>query len=807
MATKKLEIPVKGMHCASCALRVEQALKSVPGVESANVNLATETASLALDPQLPAPADLAAAVDRAGYHIPSQTIRLAVRGMHCASCVNTVESTLKAVAGVADARVNLATEEASVDYFRWWTTPEQLTAAVAAAGYQASIAGEERAPDYREQEVRDTRSRMVLGLILTALIMPLAMAPHIPGLARINHNLLNWIMLALATPVQFWCGADFYRGAWAMARRRTTDMNTLIALGSSVAYLYSLAATISPPLAKEGVYFDTSAAIITLILVGRYLEARAKGRASRAVEALLRLRPPTARLRRDGKEVEVPVEQVRPGDVLVVRPGESIPVDGTVLEGMSSIDESMVTGESLPVDKAPGDTVVAGTINRFGAFVFRAERVGADTVLARIVRLVREAQGSKAAVQRIADRVASVFVPSVIVIALLTLAVWILAFPEKGFTFAMLRCVAVLIVACPCALGLATPTAVMVGTGRGAQLGVLFKTAQSLETVGRIDTVVFDKTGTLTRAQLKLQALVPAPGVSETELLSSLASAEGRSEHPLAQAVLRHARESSIQTTDPESFEALPGFGLRATVNGHTVLAGNERLFADNGIAVDTLSQSASALQDRGQTAIFVALDGRPLGLAAFSDELKDGVSEAVADLKVMGLRVVLLSGDVESAAHAVAREVGIQEVLAQVTPEAKAETIRSLRPQRTVAMVGDGINDAPALAEADLGVALGTGTDVAVEAADIALISGDVRAVPLAIALGRRTLKVIYQNLFLAFIYNVLMIPLAAGVLYHWGLVLNPMFAAAAMAASSVSVVTNALRLARFQGRHSPAQ
>ena len=799
MPQRQLQVAVKGMHCASCAVRVEQALRAVPGVGEASVNLATETASLSVDPQAVSPEGLLGAVERAGYQAAAETVRLSIRGMHCASCVQRVESALKAVPGVREARVNLASEEASVDYFPWWASTDQLMAAVATVGYAASLA--EVGMDEREEELRETRTRMIVGAVLTTIIMALGTAHHAGWLTGLSTTGLNWMLLLLATPVQFWCGAAFYAGAWAVARRATTDMNTLIALGSSAAYFYSLAVRVVwTEAGKGGVYFDTSAAIITLILVGRYLEARAKRRASRALEALLRLRPPAARVRRNGAEVEVSVESVQPGDLLVVRPGESIPVDGLVVEGTSTMDESMVTGESLPVDKAPGDQVIAGTINRFGSFVFRAERVGGDTVLANIVRLVREAQGSKARVQRLADRVASVFVPAVVLVAAAALAVWILVAPEKGFAFAMMRAVAVLIIACPCALGLATPTAVMVGTGRGAQLGILFKNAQSLETVGRINTVVFDKTGTLTRAQLKVQTVIPARGVAEGDLLSLLASAESRSEHPLARAVLEHARNASLPITDPKTFEALPGFGLRAVVNGRSVLVGNQTLLAEHNIATELLAEQARALQEKGQTVVFLAANGNLLGLIGLSDEVKEGAREAVQALKADRLDVVLLSGDTEVAARAVGREAGIEDVLAQVSPQEKAHTIRNLRQQRVVAMVGDGINDAPALAEADLGVALGTGTDVAVETADIALVSGDVRTVPLAISLGRRTLAVIRQNLFLAFIYNVVMIPLAAGVLYpSTGLLLSPMFAAAAMAASSVSVVTNALRLGRF--------
>jgi Cu+-exporting ATPase len=662
------------------------------------------------------------------------------------------------------------------------------------------------------------------------------------------------VLLLLATPVQFWAGARFYRGAWAALRHRTSDMNTLIAVGTSAAYGYSVAMTLAPSyfLARgfaPAVYFDTSAVIITLILFGRLLEATARGRTSEAIKRLMGLQAKTARVVRDGREVDVPVESVEIGDLVVVRPGEKIPVDGVVRQGASAVDESMLTGESLPVEKRPGDEVVGATLNRTGTFRFQATKVGRDTVLAQIIRLVEEAQGSKAPIQRLADYVASIFVPVVLGLAVLTFAVWALLGPEPALLFALLNFVGVLIIACPCALGLATPTAIMVGTGKGAEHGILIRSGESLETAQRIQTVVFDKTGTLTRglpevtdieprgesrepraetqvpsasrepraasrednphAALRTPESVPHPGPlprgggeGAEELLRLAAALERGSEHPLGEAIVRAAEAAGVAPEGAEDFEAVPGHGVRGKVSGRAVVLGNARLMREAGVDVGALAARAEALAAEGKTPVYVAADGAALGLLAVADTLKPESVEAVRALAGMGLEVVMLTGDNRRTAEAVARAAGIRRVLAEVLPEQKAQEVKRLQAEgRVVAMVGDGINDAPALAQADVGIAIGTGTDVAMEASDITLIRDDLRAVVTAIRLSQRTLRTIKQNLFWAFIYNVLGIPIAAGVLYPvTGMLLDPMLASAAMALSSVSVVSNSLRLRRFR-------
>ncbi|MGB6837697.1 MAG: copper-translocating P-type ATPase, partial [Dehalococcoidia bacterium] len=667
------------------------------------------------------------------------------------------------------------------------------------------------------------RLRLAFAAAVAALILIAGQYHRLPGLEEIPLGAVNSLFFVLATPVQFWAGWQFYRGAWRVARHLTADMNTLIAVGTSAAYFYSIVATFAPGAIESAagvsadVYFDTSAAIIALILLGRWLEARAKGRTSAAIKRLMGLRARTARLLRDGREVDVPVEEVAPGDVVIVRPGEKLPVDGVVLEGRSALDESMLTGESMPVEKGPGDEVYGATINSVGSFRFRATRVGRDSVLSQIIRLVEEAQGSKAPIQRLADVIASYFVPVVIAIALGTFAVWWIFGPAPAITFAILNTVAVLIIACPCALGLATPTAIMVGTGKGAEHGVLIRGGESLETAHRIQAVVLDKTGTITEGRPSVTDVIPGNPLSEDELLRLAASAERGSEHPLGEAIVAAARARGLPLADAADFEAVPGHGVRTQVEGRTILLGNLKLMRDRGLPLNGLEGRAEALSQDGKTPMFVAVDGKVSGLIAVADTVKPGAREAMAALRAMGLEVAMLTGDNRRTAEAIARQVGVERVLAEVLPEDKVNQVRLLqREGKVVAMVGDGINDAPALAQADLGIAIGTGSDVAMEASDITLLRGDLRGVVTAIGLSRRTMRTIRQNLFWAFFYNAALIPVAAGVLYplfsrtgvpgglepffgEFGF-LNPILAAAAMAFSSVSVMANSLRLRGFR-------
>ncbi|NJD27132.1 MAG: copper-translocating P-type ATPase, partial [Chloroflexi bacterium] len=763
-------------------------------------------------------------------------LALDIEGMTCASCVNRIERYLRKVDGVVEANVNLATERASI-VARPDVTIDQLIAAVDAAGYDAKVlvngapagaaaaAVEEAEPhaahreaarepetSFQQRHLADTRRRLIVAAVLTTpLLLGLAsmtIAPFLPAL------LTNpWFQLAVATPVQFYAGWPFYKGAWKVARHRATDMNTLIAVGTSAAYIYSLAAILFPGFFQAAgiatdeslpLYFDTSAAIITLILLGRFLEARARSHTSDAIKKLIGLQPRTARVLRDGAEVDIAIEEVVQGDVVLVRPGEKVAVDGLVQHGRSAVDESMITGESMPVTKEPGDEVVGGTLNTSGAFRFEATRGGRDTVLAQIVRLVQEAQGSKAPIQRLADLVTSYFVPAVLGIAALTFAAWFVFGPEPAFNLALLNMVAVLIIACPCALGLATPTSIMVGTGKGAENGVLFRNAEALERLHNVRAVVLDKTGTLTEGKPRVTDVIRAEGApDEGEVLRLAASAERGSEHPLGEAIVRFARdERRLELADAGDFDAVSGQGIAATVEGRQVIVGRPGFLESRDVDPGRLADAAAELASAGKTPVFVAIDGATAAVVAIADTLKAGSVEAVVELHRLGLEVVMLTGDNETTARAIAREAGVDRVLADVRPDEKAAQVRRLQSEgKMVAMVGDGINDAPALAQADVGVAIGTGTDVAIESGSVTLMSGDLRALVTAFALSRATMRNIKQNLFWAFAYNVALIPLAAGVFYPFtGILLDPIFAAAAMALSSVTVVSNALRLRRFR-------
>ncbi len=814
MTVDEKTAPAKAVHngttyyfCApGCKRTFEKDPESVlkggpPGMGHAPAQMVTMTPMRSKS--APAPAKAASSIKPVSLTIP-------IEGMSCASCVAKIEHGLSAVPGVSRAAVNLATEQATVEYQPGVTDPAAIQETIRSLGYTPvlsaapaaqSIVSPESREDRKQVAYRALKRRFWVAAALSVPVMLLGMSEHL-GLP-VPQAASFWLQLLLTTPVQFWAGWQFYRGAWAVCRHGTTDMNTLIALGTSAAYGYSVAATVAPEVFTAGgaipqVYFDSSAAIITLILLGRVLEARAKGRTSEALTRLIGLQAKQARVIRDGRELDIPVEEVKVGDVVIVRPGEKVPVDGVILEGTSSLDESMLTGESMPVDKGPGDQVIGATLNKTGYFRFKATQVGADTALAQIVRLVEEAQGSKPPIARLVDQVAAVFVPIVIAVALLTFGLWLAFGPAPAFTKALLNFVAVLIIACPCALGLATPTSIMVGIGRGAELGILIRSGVALEQARALTTVVLDKTGTLTTGELAVKEIVVRQegqhGWSREKILQYSASAEQGSEHPIGEAIATMARELRIALEPLKGFAAVPGHGIRATVQGQPVRVGNLRLMEVDGLKVAGWEAETARLAEAGMTPMFVAVGGTVVGVIAVADTVKEHAREAVSALKVMGLDVVMITGDNPRTAAAVAKEVGIERVLAEVLPEAKASEVKRLQGEgRRVTMVGDGINDAPALAQADVGIAIGAGTDVAMEAADITLIGGDLRGVATAIQLSQATMRNIKQNLFAAFIYNVVLIPVAA---IGW---LNPVLAAAAMGASSVSVVSNALRLRFF--------
>jgi len=824
MTLKQVTLPISGMTCAACVMHVEGGLKDVPGVESAMVNLANERATVQFDPEIANYDLMVAAVRDVGYDVIVDKITLPIAGMTCAACVMHVENGLGQVPGVLNVSVNLATERATVEMIPGAVTLADLKRAVEDTGYEVLDLGDkqeelvDREAELREQERQHEWNDLMIGIIFTAPLFVLVMTHDILSMGFGLHNslpwwlnppTLDWTALVLATPVQFYVGRGYHRGAWKSLRAGAPNMDLLISLGTNSAYWFSLIVVVAGLFniyIAESVYFESAAVIITLIKVGKYLEARAKGQTSEAIKNLIKLQPKTARVERDGAEIEIPVSDVRVGDIVSVRPGEKIPVDGVIVAGYSSIDESMITGESLPVEKNLGDAVIGATINKVGAFKFEARKVGRETALAQIIQLVEDAQGSKAPIQRLADQIAAVFVPIVVGIALVTFSIWMIFGAAPIFSNAFVNFVAVLIIACPCALGLATPTAIMVGTGKGAENGVLIRSGGALETAHKVTAIILDKTGTLTRGAPAVTDTVGsgqwAVGSQPNEFLRLVASAEKNSEHPLGQAIVKYAQESGLTLSEPSDFGAVAGHGLKARVDGHDVLIGNYKLFGDSHISLDGLEAQASKLSDEGKTAMFAAIDGKPAGLIAVADTLKPNSQAAVAELKKLGLKVYMLTGDNPRTAAAIATQVGIEHVFAEVLPHQKADKVKELQAQgEIVAMVGDGINDAPALAQANIGIAIGTGTDVAMQAAEITLMSGDLRGVVTAIALSKQTIRTIKGNLFWAFFYNILGIPIAAGVLYpFFGILLNPMISAAAMAFSSVFVVTNSLRLRSFK-------
>ncbi|MFO7894643.1 MAG: heavy metal translocating P-type ATPase [Longimicrobiales bacterium] len=866
----RLEIPVTGMTCAACASRVQKGLSKAPGVRDAGVNFATERATVEYDASTATAADLVEAVKASGYGARLEEAELQIEGLDMAVSGGPVEKELKALKGVLNAEVSLATGTARVVFLPDVVDPSDFEGAVKAAGYGLAAPIDvadpaERERIAREREYRTLRNKFAFSALVAVfamlasmplmggdspavqndlfhrLMMPIneALRSVMPWLYTIDPVILTWSLLALTLPVVFWAGRQFYKGAWSGLLHGTADMNTLIAVGTGAAFLYSIVATVAPGIFTSAglpadVYYEAVVMIIALILLGKMLEARAKGRTSEAIRKLAGLQPREARVIRDGEPVDIDIDDVAVGDIVVVRPGERIPVDGEVVEGKTAVDESLLTGEPIPVEKTAGSEVVGGTINGQGGIRFRATKVGRDTALAQIVKLVRDAQGSKAPIQRLADIIAGIFVPIVIGIATLAAAIWWIVGPDPAFIFALVTFVTVLIIACPCAMGLATPTAVMAGTGAGAERGVLFKGGEALETAHKLDTVVLDKTGTITEGSPTVVEIVAADDAARAEpigadeILRLAASLETASEHPLAAAIVEAARERDLELSDPEDFFATGGRGAEAVIDGRLLFVGNAAFMAEQGMAVapnagedaplaedggaadagsdgagtdSPLAEAAERMAARAQTPVFVGSDGKVLGVIAIADPLKETSAAAIGRLKEMGLQVIMLTGDHRATAEAIARQVGVDRAVAEVLPAGKVDEIERLQAEgRKVGMVGDGLNDAPALATADIGIAIGTGTDVALEASDVTLVGGDLNGVPDAIRLSRKTMRVIKQNLFWAFIYNIIGIPIAAGVLYPvWGILLSPVIGSAAMAFSSLSVVTNSLRLKRM--------
>ncbi|MCM3254571.1 heavy metal translocating P-type ATPase [Priestia aryabhattai] len=790
------------MTCAACSNRIEKGLKKIEGVKEANVNLALERSTIIFDPSKTSPQAFEEKIEKLGYGVVNEKAEFAITGMTCAACSTRIEKGLNKLEGVTKASVNLALETASVEYSPSQIAPQDITQRVEKLGYGAKLKSEEKEEEqsYREKELSKQKGKFWFSFILSVPLL-WAMVSHFTftSFIPLPHMLMNpWVQLALATPVQFVVGKQFYVGAFKALRNKSANMDVLVALGTSAAYFYSLYSSLKSlgsSVHTAQLYYETSAILITLILLGKLFEANAKGRSSEAIKKMMGLQAKTAVVVRDGAEVKIPVEEVKKGEVIFIKPGEKVPVDGEIIEGQSAIDESMLTGESVPVDKNIGDKVIGATLNKNGFLKIKATNVGKETALAQIIKVVEEAQGSKAPIQRLADYISGIFVPIVVGIALLTFFVWYIWIVPGEFAPALEKLIAVLVIACPCALGLATPTSIMAGSGRAAEFGILFKGGEHLEATHKIDTILLDKTGTVTNGTPVLTDVRIAQGYEENELLQLVASAERLSEHPLAQALVAGIKNKGIEIQDPLSFEAIPGYGVKATVQERELLVGTRKLMNQHKVNIDAALEGMTNLEREGKTVMLVALDGKYAGMLAVADTIKVTSKEAVSRLKEMGLEVMMITGDNRQTAQAIAMQAGIDHVIAEVLPEGKAEEVKKLQQQgKKVAMVGDGINDAPALALADIGMAIGTGTDVAMEAADITLMRGDLMSIADAIEMSRKTISNIKQNLFWAMGYNTLGIPIAAvGLLAPW-------VAGAAMAFSSVSVVLNALRLQRVR-------
>ncbi|WHT88163.1 heavy metal translocating P-type ATPase [Bacillus cereus] len=799
---KEANLQISGMTCAACANRIEKGLKKVEGVHDANVNFALEKTKIMYDPQKTNPQQFKEKVESLGYGIVSDKAEFTVSGMTCAACANRVEKRLNKLEGVNGATVNFALESATVDFNPDEINVNEMKSAITKLGYKLEVKSDEQdeSTDHRLQEIERQKKKFIISFILSFPLL-WAMVSHFSftSFIYLPDMLMNpWVQLALATLVQFIIGGQFYVGAYKALRNKSANMDVLVALGTSAAYFYSVYLSIQSIGSSEhmtDLYFETSAVLITLIILGKLFEAKAKGRSSEAIKKLMGLQAKTATVMRDGTEMKILIEEVVAGDIVYVKPGEKIPVDGEIVEGKSAIDESMLTGESIPVDKTIGDVVIGSTMNKNGFLKVKATKVGRDTALAQIIKVVEEAQGSKAPIQRVADQISGIFVPVVVVIAIITFAVWMIFVTPGDFGGALEKMIAVLVIACPCALGLATPTSIMAGSGRSAEYGILFKGGEHLEATHRLDTVILDKTGTVTNGKPVLTDVIVADGFNEEEILRLVGAAEKNSEHPLAEAIVEGIKEKKIDIPSSETFEAIPGFGIESVVEGKQLLIGTRRLMKKFNIDIEEVSKSMEELEREGKTAMLIAINKEYAGIVAVADTVKDTSKAAITRLKKMGLDVVMITGDNTQTAQAIAGQVGIEHVIAEVLPEGKAEEVKKLQAQgKKVAMVGDGINDAPALATADIGMAIGTGTDVAMEAADITLIRGDLNSIADAIFMSKMTIRNIKQNLFWALAYNGLGIPIAAfGFLAPW-------VAGAAMAFSSVSVVLNALRLQRVK-------
>jgi len=822
--TVQFSFRVEGMTCANCSGRVERAIKRIPGVAEANVNLATEKANVVINDKGPTVGDLFHQVERAGYHPISDRLEIGIGGMTCANCSSRVERDLLALPGVVEVSVNLATERATISFLPEVLDTREIWNTIIGTGYKPRrlVADDRENEDCeytaRKTEIKGLTRSVFLAATLTVPLVAIAMGRMVPGLGELMLLGLSeraWMALELllAIPVVFWAGRQFFIHGWAEIQHLGPGMNSLVMLGAGAAVLYSVLALTMPSIFPDGAansYFEAAGVIVTLILLGRLLEAIARGRTSEAIRKLVQLQPETARVNRGGEESEITISAVVVGDVVAVRPGERIPIDGLVTDGQSFVDESMITGEPIPVAKCPDEEVVGGTVNQTGTFRYRVTRIGADTTLSRIVRMVEEAQSAKPPIQRLADRIAAVFVPSAISVAAAVFVVWLAFGPEPSLSFAFVTAISVLLIACPCAMGLATPTAIMVGTGRGADLGVLIRNGAALETLARVSTVALDKTGTLTRGQPELTDFLDPSGTTEAtdDVLALIASAESLSEHPVAEAIVREARSRGLPLSAVQSFTVEPGYGIEAKIAGRDIVVGADRYITRLGI--DISEAAASLLVAKAKTPLYAAIDGQLAAIIAVADPVKEGSKEAVAALRNLGLEITMMTGDNRLTAEAIAAETGIDHVVAEVLPDQKTEEIKRLQSTgQKVAYVGDGINDAPALAQADAGIAIGTGTDIAIEAGDVVLMSGDLRGIVSAVALARKTLRTIYGNFFWAYAYNIALIPLAAGALYPiFGILLDPMLAAAAMSMSSVFVVTNSLRIRRlppFRYREQP--